>query len=134
MTLTAGDVALIDVPKLCAYLQSPAGWPATVAGALSASEKSAIGAAAGGVQTALNARPLVRGVFESAGAPAATLGFGGISLFYSAHQYGTQAPAFDPYLLRHADFFYYMTLRFAVSSAYLATNGNQRSWGTYAFE
>ena len=90
--------------------------------------------AVGALQAALNAGPLVRGVFESVSIGTASLGFGGISMFYSAHLYGTQAPTYDPYLLLHADYYFYMSLRFAIASAYLGTNGNQKSWATYAFE
>ena len=133
-TLTAGDIALIDLPTLCTYLQTPAGWPAAVAGVLSQPEKNTIIAAAGALQAALNAGPLVRGVFESVNTSTAGLGFGGVSVFYSAQLYGSQAPAYDPYLLLHADFHFYMSLRFAIATSYLTANGNQKSWATYAFE
>jgi hypothetical protein len=129
--LQAGDVALIDVPIFCGYLQNSAAWPNAVRAALSAAEIATIGGAAVKLQAALTgAAPLVKGRFESAANATLTLGFNGISVFYK----GGQATPADPYLLQHVNFNYYQSLKFGLETTTLLPNGTQTGWAKIAFE
>jgi hypothetical protein len=129
--LQAGDVALIDVPIFCGYLQNSAAWPNAVRAALSAAEIAAIGAAAAALQNALTAvPPLVKGRFESAANAGLNLGFNGISVFYK----GGQATPADPYLLQHVNFNYYKSLKFGLETTTLLATGAQTGWAKIAFE
>lgn len=129
--LQAGDIALIDVPILCGYLQNSAAWPPAVVALLSAAEVAAITAAAAALQAALNATPIVKNRFESAALANLKLGFSGISVFYSG---GVVASASDPYLVQHVSFNYYKSLKFALATTALLPNGVQSSWAKIAFE
>jgi len=128
--LQAGDMALLDIPILCAYLQNSAAWPAPVYALLSGPEIGTIAAAAAKVQSVLTAQNIVKG-FESAANAGLKLGFSGLSVFYSA---GVTASAADPYLVQHVSFNYYKSLKFAVATTTMLASGNQTSWSKIAFE
>jgi len=129
--LQAGDVALIDVPMLCGYLQNTAAWPPAVAAKLSNAETGTIVGAAAKLQAALTAAPLlVKDHFESAANVGLNLGFNGISVFYNG---GQTTPA-DPYLLQHVNFNYYQSLRFGIETTTLLPTQVQTGWPKIAFE
>jgi hypothetical protein len=128
-TLRVGEVALIDVVTLCAYLQTAA---AFVGVTFPPGQDALIGAAAGAVRAALLGDgvrpPLVRGVFESVDSAADQIGFKGVSVLYKGDWWPSDAT-----LMYAVSKSTYDTLAFAqkVTVPPLPTVA---CWTVYAFE
>jgi hypothetical protein len=121
--LRAGDVALIDVLKLCAYLETQTSVGTTLQQQTIAQAATALKAALIGTSTP----PIVVSAFESSTQPQDRLNFEGISVLYKPDWF----PLGDLSLMMHATKDYYDGLPFAIASKSAVQS---TCWAKYAFE
>jgi hypothetical protein len=126
--LLVGDQALIDILTLCAFLQTPAQWPAGLA--VSQQDQKAIGAAAAALQTKVAA--LVTSRFQSPPQAPGDYTYRGVAALYKPFAIWGD----DPYIV-HAFRSSYESFRFAKETLIApppAGGATECSWTQYAFD